>query len=140
MGAFESQGMAEFIGWLAQYNLPTDGSADFADPDGDRASNWQEWRCATIPTNAASTLRWLTPQAVGTNMRLAWESIAGVSYGLERGLDPVSLGTFRPLASNIVVTAGLTMVLDTNSPGTEPRFYRVFARSPLSPPSGTIAE
>jgi parallel beta-helix repeat protein len=130
MGAFESQGpgMAEFIGWLARYSLPTDGSVDFADPDGDRAGNWQEWRCATIPTNAASALRLLTPQAVGTNVLLAWESVEGVIYGLERGADPSDVGTFRLLASNIVGTAGITAMLDTNAPSARPQFYRVHAK------------
>ena len=59
MGAYEFQGpgMSEFIGWLAQYSLPTDGSADYADTDTDGHNSWQEWKAWTDPTNALSVDR-----------------------------------------------------------------------------------
>ena len=52
IGAYEFQGdgMGEFIAWLQNFGLPTDGSADSTDADGDAANNLQEWRSDTIPT------------------------------------------------------------------------------------------
>ncbi len=65
LGAYEFQpGVSGgFIGYLEQYGLPSDGSADGADADADGLNNWQEWCCLTCPTNALSALRLLEPLA-----------------------------------------------------------------------------
>jgi hypothetical protein len=51
IGAYEFQpGVdAAFLGWLQRYGLPTDGSADYLDSDGDEMSNWQEWMSTRFP-------------------------------------------------------------------------------------------
>ena len=79
IGAYEFQGPGSVISyaWLQQYGLPTDGSADFADPDADGMNTWQEWRCRTDPTNALSVLRLLSASRAGTNVTVTWQSVAG---------------------------------------------------------------
>src|SRR5204863_2381531 len=76
MGAYEFQPDVSglFIGWLQQYGLPTDGSMDLADSDGDGLNNWQEWITGTDPTDSASALRLLTPAATPPGLLLRWNS------------------------------------------------------------------
>jgi hypothetical protein len=80
IGAYEYQGVGSVISytWLQQFGLPTDGSADSTDPDGDGHNAWQEWPCRTDSTNALSVLRLLSTSPEGTNVTLSWQSVAGV--------------------------------------------------------------
>jgi hypothetical protein len=125
MGACEFQpGVSgAFIGWLQQYGLPTDGSADYADPDHDGMNNWQEWVCGTNPTNALSVLQMLSATPHGSNVTLTWASVAGVNYFLQRSTDLRS--PFGLLTTNILGQAGTTIYADTNAAGAGPFFYRV---------------
>jgi hypothetical protein len=125
IGAYEFQTPTSVISyaWLQLYGLPTDGSADFADPDHDGLNNWQEWRCGTDPTNALSALRLLSPVVTRTNVIVTWQSVAGVTYFLERSTN---LGAaLTPLATNIPGQPGTTTYTDTNAMGIGARFYRV---------------
>jgi hypothetical protein len=117
MGAYEFQGpgMSEFIGWLAQYHLPTDGSADLADTDADGHNAWQEWKAWTNPTNALSVLQLLTPQPQPDGLLLTWQSVLGHNYSLERATN--ATGPFSLLHSNIIGQADTTSVADTNLSG-----------------------
>jgi len=63
--------------WLQRYGLPTDGSADYLDPDADGRNNWQEWCCQTDPTNALSALRLRSASSDGSNVTVTWQSVAG---------------------------------------------------------------
>jgi hypothetical protein len=130
MGAYEFQSgvSGAFIGWLQQYGLPTDGSADYADPDHDGMNDWQEWICGTDPTNPLSALRLLSPSITSTNAMVTWQSGAGVNYFLERSANLVA--PFTLLATNIVGQAGTTSYADTNAIGAGPFFYRVGVKSP----------
>jgi len=132
MGAYESQGlgMSEFIAWLAEFGLPTDGSVDFVDSDNDRLNNWQEWHCQTDPTNALSVLRLLSVSPQGTNLLLTWQSVAGVDYFLERSTNLATFPPFFPLATNLVGQAGMTTFTDTNAANWRQSVYRVGVAAP----------
>jgi hypothetical protein len=89
MGAYEFQGtnVAGFISWLAKYGLATDGSCDYADSDGDRASNYAEWRASTNPKNANSVLRLQAPTIAASDVTVTWQSVTNVIYYLQCGTN-----------------------------------------------------
>jgi hypothetical protein len=126
IGAYEFQGVGSVISyaWLQQYGLPTDGSADFLDSDGDGLNNWQEWICHTSPTNSLSALRLLSAARVGSTVTVTWQSVEGVNYFLERSTN---LGLpFTLAATNIIgQTGAATAYADTSVPGARSLFYRV---------------
>jgi hypothetical protein len=126
IGAYEYQG--PFNQWLQQYGLPTDGSADYADPDHDGMNNWQEWICGSCPTNPLSVLRLFSPSITSTNVTVSWQSVAGVNYFLERGANLAA--PFAFVATNIIGQIGTTSYADTNATGAGPFFYRVGVKSP----------
>jgi hypothetical protein len=130
IGAYEYQGTGSRISyaWLHQYGLPTDGSADFIDSDGDGMNNWQEWICGTGPTNPQSVLRMVSARLGPTNVNVTWQSIAGVNYFLQRSGDLRSPFTF--LATNIIGQASTTSYTDTSTTRGGPLFYRVGVNSP----------
>jgi hypothetical protein len=127
IGAYEFQGLGSVISyaWLQRYGLPTDGSADATDPDGDGLNNWQEWRCGTCPTNAFSVLRLLSGSSDGTNVTVSWQSVAGVNYFLERSTDLSATPPFSLLATSLPGEPGTTSFTDTNTAGASLFFYRV---------------
>jgi hypothetical protein len=127
MGAYECQSpsLLPYFTWLQSYGLPTQSSMYYADCDGDGLNNWQEWRCRTDPTNALSVLRVLPPVAAGSNVNVTWQSVAGVSYFLERSTNLATAPRFTPLATGIRGQASTTMYTETNAVGAGPFFYRV---------------
>ncbi len=127
IGAYEFPGAGSAISyaWLQQFGLPTDGSADAADLDGDGHTTWQEWRCQTCPTNAMSSLRLLPAAPAGTNLTVTWQSVARVNYFLERATNLASNPSFRRLATGLPGQAGATTYTDTNAASLTPLFYRV---------------
>jgi hypothetical protein len=127
MGAYELQpGVSgSFIGWLALYGLPTDGSADYADSDADGMNNWQEWRCGTVPISALSVLRMLSPARSGANVNISWQSVPGISYFLQRSTQLGSPASFAPLATNLSTSTGITVYADTNAASAPRLYYRI---------------
>lgn len=127
MGAYEFQSPQSMLSyaWLQQYGFPVDGSADFADPDGDGHNNWQEWRSQTDPTNSLSVLRLLSPIADTNGIRVRWQSVAGQNYFLERGGNLGTSPVFTFVADNVLGQPDHTSFTDTNTVGPGSFFYRI---------------
>jgi hypothetical protein len=127
MGAYEFQTPASVLSyaWAQQYGLPTDGSADYLDPDGDRLNNWQECQAGTIPTNVLSVLRLSNLARNGSVWVVTWQSVTNRTYFVERSTNLNAQSDFSTLQSNIAGQAGTTDYTDTNAIGAGPFFYRV---------------
>jgi hypothetical protein len=132
MGAYEFQpGVSgEFIGWLQRYSLPTDGSADHSDSDGDGMDNWGEWVCGTEPTEPSSVLSMLLPTPGSLGVQIPWHSVTSRNYFLERATNLALPNPFLPVATSIPGQTGITSFTDTNAPGMGPFFYRVGVKYP----------
>lgn len=126
IGAYEFPTPSSVISfaWLQRYGLPSDGSADYLDGDLDGMNNWEEWRAGTDPSNALSVLRLLRPSAIGANVILGWQSVAGMNYFLERSMT-LSPAMFMPLATNLPGQSGTTTFTDTNVSGALGLLYRI---------------
>ena len=73
--------------WAAQVAWNgADGSRD-ADPDGDGATNFQEWLAGTDPLRANSVLAITEIEPAADGVRLKWTSVAGRTYAIEMTTD-----------------------------------------------------
>lgn len=64
---------------------------------------------------------------------MRWESVAGVTYFLERSTNLVAWPRFRLVATNLLGQAGMTTYTDTSATGLTPLFYRVGVESYIAP-------
>lgn len=130
VGAYETLNPGSVISyaWLTSYGLPTDGSVDLVDLDGDGMSTYQEWRCQTDPTNSLSVLRLTSVALAESCVDVAWQSVPGVIYLLERGTNLAFDCPFELLATNIMGQSSTTIFRDITAPRSAALFYRVAVR------------
>ncbi|MGD1083198.1 MAG: hypothetical protein ABSA47_00445 [Verrucomicrobiota bacterium] len=95
-------------------------SAADLDPDGDGASNWQEYVAGTNPLDPKSVLE-VSPSA---NFTIQWPSVYGKTYALETSTSLFSTN-WTVLSSNLPGTGQTMQIQDTNLPAPPARFYRV---------------
>jgi hypothetical protein len=133
IGAYEYQTPTSIISyaWLQQYGLPTDGSADYADTDGDTMNTYQEWFSGTIPTNALSVLALLPPAPTNNpaGLVVSWQSVftpgTGHTYFLQRSTNLGAHPAFFTIRQLISGRAGTISFTDTKATNSGPYFYRV---------------
>jgi hypothetical protein len=109
--------------------LPSDGSADYLDSDGDGLNNWQEYLAGTNPTNASSVFKITGGQALpGEQFVLSWLSVSNRLYDVMRGTDlAAGAGGFVPVpgATNLAGTPPENTWTDSVSPASTGAFYRL---------------
>jgi sugar lactone lactonase YvrE len=98
-------------------------SAANLDPDGDGASNWQEYVAGTNPMDPASVLK-LTPVAPSPNFTVQWPSVPGKTYMVQSSTSLFSTN-WTIISSNLPGTGQIMQLPDTNLPAPPARFYRV---------------
>jgi hypothetical protein len=129
IGAYEFQTPASVLpyAWLQQYGLRTDGSADYADSDGDHLNNSQEFLAGTNPMNASSVLQILASSSTNSpsGFTVTWQSVSGRSYFVQRSLNLAAQDGFATVGTNIVGQVDSTSYTDATAVGGGPYFYRV---------------
>ncbi len=127
IGAYEFQSATSLLSyaWAQEHGLPTDGSADFTDPDGDGMKNYNEWRSDTDPTSPLSVLRILTVSNSFAGAGVTWQSVATRSYWVERAVELGLATPFQVIATDITGVAGSKTFNDSSATNTGPYFFRV---------------
>lgn len=120
----DSDGMDD--DWEVAYfgTLNRDGAGDL---DGDGASDAQEFRAGTDPTNLGSVLRVLTVSAAGGGpATLLWSAVPGRSYRVQFK-DSVEALQWNEHPSPVVAQFSTASFTETSAPSGGQRFYRVIA-------------
>jgi hypothetical protein len=108
--------------WQLQYfgHLGVDPNDD---PDHDGMSNMREYLDGTDPTDPNSAFKIVSVSANSTGVSIAWSSVLGKFYTVQRSSDLLS--GFTDLQQHIVGTAPTNSFQDATSAGNGPFFYRI---------------
>jgi hypothetical protein len=126
---FTFQSLDPFHTWLASYGLPSDGSADYVDSDGDGMNNAQEYAAGTNPTNARSVFKITGTQMISiTEFVVHWLSTSNRLYDVMRATNLAGgVEAFVPVAgaSNIAGTPPQNAWTDSVILASPASFYRL---------------
>lgn len=122
--------------WLAAHGLPSDGSADYVDSDGDGMDNSKEFESGTDPTNPASLLcitllGQRTPVNTQNYLPLAFQSVSNKAYVIQ--VAPTVTGAWMTVSEPFVATSNLTQVLVRILDSMPQAFYRIRTSTPPVP-------
>jgi len=100
--------------WLREHDLPTDGSADHLDSDGDGQSNLAEWIAGTDPRDPGSSFQAEISTDPGSQINLRWHSVLGRHYSVYRsfeltGFDWVLVHGPVEVTSDMMITLPIAM-------------------------------
>ncbi|MCX6875589.1 MAG: right-handed parallel beta-helix repeat-containing protein [Verrucomicrobia bacterium] len=134
IGAYEYQGagLSEFVAWLQNFGLATDGTADFTDPDGDGHDNHFEFTAGLVPTDPQSRFALHIASVLGqpAQKKIVFAPIiVGRSYSVEYR-DSLATPPWTPLTGTTQVDSGSERtVTDTGATGPR-KFYHVKVEKP----------
>ena len=101
-------------------------SAAGADPDGDGASNWQEFVAGTNPLDATSVFQFLPGlSASGSGFTLQWPSVVNKTYSVQSSSS--TDGNWTTVASGLIGNSQVLQWADTNASAST-RFYRAIVQ------------
>jgi len=120
----DSNGMAD--AWERAFAGAAGTLDPAADLDGDTMSNLNEYRCGTLPNDAASVLKMVAvrPSADGT-MQISWASVAGRTYTVQRADGSPAAANFKAILTGIAADPSGRNVYVDDADGAQARFYRV---------------
>jgi sugar lactone lactonase YvrE len=102
-------------------------SAANADPDGDGASNWDEYVAGTNPLDATSVFQFLPGSSFApSGFTLQWPSVVNKHYTVQCS-SSISPGNWTTLATNILGNGQTMQWTDTNATG-QAQFYRALVQ------------
>ncbi|MCX8155575.1 MAG: immunoglobulin domain-containing protein [Verrucomicrobiae bacterium] len=131
IGSADANGNGIPDAWEAAHGLTAAvGNGRDDDPDGDGATNWEEYMAGTHPLDAGSVLRLRVGGGPGTGAELTFTAMPNVGYSILYQTNLNGTGWVR--WTNIAPQAGTNVVrlADPGAAGGRSRFYRI-ATPPL---------